>query len=72
MPPIKQANFSTFWQGFNRSCVRPLIVTVLTSRAGMLFGRLGPYRFRELCCSHPLAGYPCLELWSPCRLLRQL
>ena len=62
MPPILQADLLTFWQGFNRSCVRPLGVAVLTPRAGMLFGRQGPHRFRELCCSRPGTGYSCLEL----------
>lgn len=48
MPPVLQADFSTVGLGLNRSCVRPHDVACLTPRAGMLFGRRGPHRFREL------------------------
>ena len=38
---------------FDRTCVRPLSVAFMTPRAGMLFGRPGSYRFRELQALEP-------------------
>jgi hypothetical protein len=37
----------------DRTCVRPLSVAYVTPRAGMLFGRLGSHRFRELQALEP-------------------
>ena len=38
---------------FDRTCVRPLSVAFMTPRAGMLFGRPGSHRFRELQALEP-------------------
>ena len=38
---------------FDRTCVRPLSVAFMTPRAGMLFGRRGSHRFRELPALEP-------------------
>lgn len=48
MPPVWQAPSSLFRQGLDRTCVRPLNVGFHDARAGMLFGRLGSHRLREL------------------------
>ncbi len=69
MPPVLQVVLSTFGPGFNRSCVRPHSVAVLTPRSGMLFGRPGPHRFRELLRSQKSLLKLNLCLFRPVRSL---
>ena len=47
-PLFGKLNLRSFGGVFDRTCVRPLSVAFMTPRAGMLFGRLGSHRFREL------------------------
>ena len=46
-PLFGKQNHRSFGGVFDRTCVRPLNVALITPRAGMLFGKLGSHRFRE-------------------------
>lgn len=48
MPLFGKRKLRSFGGIYDRTCVRPLNVVFMTPRAGMLFGRLGFHRFREL------------------------
>lgn len=69
MPLFGKLDLRFFGGIFDRTCVRPHDVASMTPRAGMLFGRLGSHRFRELPALEPRSECPCLELQSPYRLL---
>jgi len=47
-PLFGKLDLRSFGGVFDRTCVRPLSVAFMTPRAGMLFGRPGSHRFREL------------------------
>ena len=50
---LAKSSFQVCAVGPDGACVRPLDVALMTPRAGMLFGRLGSHRFRELQALEP-------------------
>ncbi len=51
--PFGKQNLRSFGGVFDRTCVRPHDVASVTPRAGMLFGKPGSHRFRELHALEP-------------------
>ena len=52
-PLFCKRNLRCFGRIFDRTCVRPLDVPLMTPRAGLLFGKLDSHRFRELPALEP-------------------
>ena len=50
---LAKGSFQVCAIGHDGACVRPLSVAFMTPRAGMLFGRRGSHRFRELPALEP-------------------